>query len=630
MKIYKRPLKFVWDSFKGHKKMFYIFFAWKVIEWLFYVFVPILAKIEMDQLVEKNEQLFWIITLNSFNIFLVILLIIFFIKLIENILLSLLQHFQFDYIKIYDNFYIQGLYKRLEWVEPWIFLNSRNKRFIWDIFWNSNVIWDYIRILIWGLITYTFVIIWITTVLAFINIWIFLVLIIAWIIIYFIEKIKQKYLNKESFEDKYDFYDKIKILSEQMQDNLSYLMASWWFLKVLWYYNKANERLRKKIKTIQMKMITLNIFFFLIENVSEIFVKLIVWYSIFFATGSIWIMTMVMLYVWRINNLMYFVRSFRFFIDRVIDSLLKLNIFLNLTEVTEKKRKNIKSFNKIEFKNVTFSYPNFAKKELEFLIIIENRIKAYSKNNNEYEKDQLHLIEETKKEAEQKSPIILNKINLNFEIWKTYWIVGKNWAWKTTIISLLMNYFNDYSWNILINDKELKNTKKDFFIKNISVINQVPYIIDWFSIRENLLLWVEKKYSEEDILQLLDKFWLKKKVLKNRKGLDSKIWYDNDFSGWEKQLIALIRVILQDKKILIMDEGTNQLDAENEVLIMNELLKHRKDKIVIFITHRMTTIRKVDLIYCLENWKITDSWNHHNLVKWKNIYNSFWKKQVEE
>jgi ABC-type multidrug transport system fused ATPase/permease subunit len=113
---------------------------------------------------------------------------------------------------------------------------------------------------------------------------------------------------------------------------------------------------------------------------------------------------------------MYFVRSFRFFIDRVIDSLLKLNIFLNLTEVTEKKRKNIKSFNKIEFKNVTFSYPNFAKKELEFLIIIENRIKAYSKNNNEYEKDQLHLIEETKKEAEQKSPIILNKINLNFEI----------------------------------------------------------------------------------------------------------------------------------------------------------------------------------------------------------------------
>jgi ATP-binding cassette subfamily B protein len=50
-----------------------------------------------------------------------------------------------------------------------------------------------------------------------------------------------------------------------------------------------------------------------------------------------------------------------------------------------------------------------------------------------------------------------------------------------------------------------------------------------------------------------------------------------------------------------MDEGTNQLDAENEVLIMNELLKHRKDKIVIFITHRMTTIRKVDLIYCLEN-----------------------------
>ena len=49
-----------------------------------------------------------------------------------------------------------------------------------------------------------------------------------------------------------------------------------------------------------------------------------------------------------------------------------------------------------------------------------------------------------------------------------------------------------------------------------------------------------------------------------------------------------------------MDEGTNQLDAENELLIMNKLLKNKKDKIVIFVTHRMTTIKKADMIYCLD------------------------------
>jgi ABC-type bacteriocin/lantibiotic exporter with double-glycine peptidase domain len=56
-----------------------------------------------------------------------------------------------------------------------------------------------------------------------------------------------------------------------------------------------------------------------------------------------------------------------------------------------------------------------------------------------------------------------------------------------------------------------------------------------------------------------------------------------------------------------MDEGTNQLDAENEIIVMNELLKQKKDKIIIFITHRMSTISKVDWIYCLEGATISVS-----------------------
>ena len=79
-----------------------------------------------------------------------------------------------------------------------------------------------------------------------------------------------------------------------------------------------------------------------------------------------------------------------------------------------------------------------------------------------------------------------------------------------------------------------------------------------------------------------------------------------------------------------MDEWTNQLDAENEILVMEELLKNKSDKIIIFITHRMTSIRKSDEIFCLENWKITHKWTHRELLKWKNIYNNFWKKQVEQ
>jgi ABC-type multidrug transport system fused ATPase/permease subunit len=140
---------------------------------------------------------------------------------------------------------------------------------------------------------------------------------------------------------------------------------------------------------------------------------------------------------------------------------------------------------------------------------------------------------------------------------------------------------------------------------------------------------VFEKVSDKKIVELLEKFHLKKKIFKNRQWLDAQIWYDNDFSWWEKQILVLIRTMLQDRKILIMDEWTNQLDAENEALVMNELLKNKSDKIIIFITHRMTSIRKADKIFCLEKWKITNKWTHAELLKSWNIYKEFWDKQVE-
>jgi hypothetical protein len=72
----------------------------------------------MDQLVEKNQQLFGMIEMTSFNIFLVILVLIFIIKLFENFLKSFIELFQYDYVKIYDNFYTEALYGRLRNVDP--------------------------------------------------------------------------------------------------------------------------------------------------------------------------------------------------------------------------------------------------------------------------------------------------------------------------------------------------------------------------------------------------------------------------------------------------------------------------------------------------------------------------------
>jgi len=491
-KKYKRPLSFIWESFKGNKKMFYIFFVWKILEWIFYVIFPVLAKLEMDQLVEKNTNLFWIIELNSFNIFLIILFIIFSLKLIENFLNSFIEIFEYDYVKIYDILFLKSLYKRLENIDPWILLNKKNSKFISDIIWWWVNVWNFVRQFLWKIISNIFVIIWITTVLALINIWIFIVIIISSILIYYIEKIKEKIKEKNDFESSYDYQEKIRILNEQMSTNFTYLMTSWGFSFVLDNYNKYNNILREKFKTVQKQNLLLNILSFVIENISEILVKLIVWFGIFFTTTSIWTLTLILLYISRINDFMYFIRSFKFEYNHFSDNLLKLDLFLDLTEISKNKNLFKEDINKLEFKNVSFNYPNFAEKELKYIEIIENRLKSYSWKMSDYEKDQLHIIQEAKKDIQIKPPTILNNINIVFEKWKTYWLVWKNWAWKTTLTSLILNYFDDYKWNILIDSEELKNFKREFFMNNISVINQLPYIIEWFTIRENLLLWVNK------------------------------------------------------------------------------------------------------------------------------------------
>ena len=127
----------------------------------------------------------------------------------------------------------------------------------------------------------------------------------------------------------------------------------------------------------------------------------------------------------------------------------------------------------------------------------------------------------------------------------------------------------------------------------------------------------------------MEKFWLAEKVRKGPNWLDSEIDDKINFSGGEKQILTFIRLLLQDRPIVILDEGTNQLDAENELLVMSELLSKKNDKIIIFITHRMSTISQADYIYCIDKHTMSHSWNHRTLLEeGKNAYARFYRAQV--
>jgi ABC-type multidrug transport system fused ATPase/permease subunit len=261
--------------------------------------------------------------------------------------------------------------------------------------------------------------------------------------------------------------------------------------------------------------------------------------------------------------------------------------------------------------------------------VMNEKLKKMWDKNSEWIQRDLHFINDAIEESKKENPEILKWINARFEKGKIYWIVWRNWAGKTTLINLLMWYFDEYQWDIMYGNSDIKKIENSFFEWCISYVSQSPYLMENFTVKENLILWVEREITDTELFSYLKKFWLEKTVKSLRKWLDAEIWFDTEFSWWQRQLLALIRAILQDKKIIIFDEWTNQLDAENELLVMNELLKNKKDKLIIFITHRMTTIKKADMIYCIEDWMISDSWNHDALLSKDSLYKGFWENQVE-
>ncbi len=625
---YSRPLGFIFNSYKKHKILLLFMILGKISEAVFMIVLPILAKMEMDQLAEKNEQLFGIIEASSFNIFIIILIIIFVGQLIQNLITQVLRLFDENYLAIYKNDFTKTVFERMKNSSPWVFLNSRNQRFVYEILANAWDISGTIQEIISDSIRNILILVWISGILISIDWKIFVILIFTTILMYFLERYQEFLREKQWVDVDYKFRYIIWECKHQIRSNFPQLISSGGFTSTLNRLHNTNEEQRKLKQQFQIKFLFFNIASFVIENISVILLKLIVGFSVFAGTTSLGTMTMTLLYIEKMRGVFDYIRTFRFRYISLVNDLLQFDIFLDLTENrdSEKFLKNW-TFDKIIFKNVAFHYPNFAKHEIKYLEIIEKRIKKLESGKRLQE--ELEVIAEARKELAQTPPQILDNINLTFEVGKTYGIVGKNGAGKTTIISLLQNFFDNYKWNILYGNTEVREFSREFFEKNIAIINQIPYIVLGASIRENILFGVEKSYTDDEIMALLAKFGLDKKIKKNLKWLDAEIGYDNDFSGWEKQLIVLARIIFQDKKILIMDEGTNQLDAENELIVMEELLKHKKDKIVIFITHRMTSIRKVDMIYCLKDGKIETSGTHQELIDNDNMYNYCWKTQVE-
>jgi len=203
---------------------------------------------------------------------------------------------------------------------------------------------------------------------------------------------------------------------------------------------------------------------------------------------------------------------------------------------------------------------------------------------------------------------------------KTTAIVGKSGAGKSTIISLLMRFYDPQRGSICIDNEPLKEFQKDSYRCNIGVVGQDTFIFN-DTVKNNVAFGALDSPTDELITEAAKKAGAHNFIMGLPKGYETFLGDRGvTLSGGERQRISIARAILRDPEILILDEATSSLDMGTEELIHKALTDLSRDRTVIIIAHRLSTIRGADQIIVLRDGKVAEVGKEIGLIKKKGEY----------
>lgn len=225
---------------------------------------------------------------------------------------------------------------------------------------------------------------------------------------------------------------------------------------------------------------------------------------------------------------------------------------------------------------------------------------------------------------------ILKNINLSMKRGDSVAIVGENGAGKTTLIKVLAGLYKPTTGEIYVNGENLNNFSSESIYKRTSILFQ-----DYFMLPGTLLENMDNKgLDEKKATEFVEKLGLKDRIDGLTDGLQSEVIdVENNkiegFSGGELQRILLIKSLMKESDILILDEPTAALDPISEEKLYNEYKDFSKDKISIFISHRITSTRFCDRIIYLENGEIAEYGTYEELMKHDGKYKKMFDLQAK-
>ena len=215
--------------------------------------------------------------------------------------------------------------------------------------------------------------------------------------------------------------------------------------------------------------------------------------------------------------------------------------------------------------------------------------------------------------------------NISFKVnpGETIALVGPSGGGKTTVAGLISRFWDVLSGEVKVGGVNVKNIRKSELMKTVSYVFQDSRLLKT-SIFENVRL-SKPNATRTEVENALHKAQCDDIIAKLPDGMDTIIGTKGVYlSGGEQQRIAIARVMLKNAPVIVLDEATAFADPENEALVQRAFEELSKDKTVIMIAHRLTTVRNADRIFVLKDGKIEESGTHASLTESKGIYADMW------
>lgn len=223
---------------------------------------------------------------------------------------------------------------------------------------------------------------------------------------------------------------------------------------------------------------------------------------------------------------------------------------------------------------------------------------------------------------------VLENVSLDIPAGNKVAVVSVSGGGKSTLVQLLLGMYQKQAGEIRVNDALIQDVGYDLIRGNIATVLQQPMLFN-ASVRENLTMGGDG-IEDEALWEALSVAELNETVMDMPDKLDTLIGNKGvRLSGGQKQRLAIARMVLSDPKMVILDESTSALDTETEARLHQNLERFLQQRTTLVIAHRLSAIRNADLIYVLEDGKITQTGKHKELVQQQGLYQTLYGHTAE-